>query len=617
MSHNTIYNAYSNFEASNVQSKALTVRSIIHRFLVESWGGQAPKGSKATSGEVFSFRELLKTLPSTNLIGSMELLEQKFIEKGTNKDNSKSYRSAYKQFITWVEDNEYFEKQEEIEELKISEDSRKLFNKGLPGTGQKRKSSYHNRINKKPYALMAKRRTKKSEATLIYKEDYINDKLKTEIESFVNFRGNDNDCTKATIEGNIKRIYLILGWLHRYKNVPLEDLSLTSIIKFSQLTLPHTQFIDKKGNYNYHKHLLAEAIKKKEAISVANENKKLIEECAYFIGKSPKTKLGVVTTCIAIAKFVYKDEMGTDEYFEWGDLPIIKRLNRLATFFNDKAKTTPDTVAHKDKSVPWYEALNALDNLRARADCLYLTKVVRKTLKKGEIESISQMKRSENAIFHDVQTFLSLAFMLLIPTDRARTYYELEINRTFVYGLYEKGRFIPIDKLNDKNQGVWYIHLMPGDYKTGKIYKEYWGIMPNVEFGDGKKLYEYIDRWVSKGREYKENCNHNYFFRGPANCMPLNVIKWGDKIKNIFIHQTGVPVTPKEIRKMYVTHLYNIGANDAQLKGASYAQHHSPKMQGGTYNVQTAFERIAPIYELNEKIWKDATTAPSEKLSLV
>ncbi|MHC5772178.1 MAG: site-specific integrase, partial [Nostoc sp.] len=222
--------------------------------------------------------------------------------------------------------------------------------------------------------------------------------------------------------------------------------------------------------------------------------------------------------------------------------------------------------------------------------------------------------RKKSTVNDDLQAFLSLAFMLLIPTDRARTYYELEIGETFVCGLLQNNKFIPLGKLKDKTQATWYIHLMPGNYKTGKIYKEYWGIMPNVEFEDGKKLYEYIDKWINEGRECQQKCNHNLFFRGTESYKPLKVNDWCSRIKTPFESLTGVPVTPKEIRKMYITHLNNSGATNAQLKGAAYAMHHSQRMQESVYNSQTVLDRIAPIYELNERIWKEVITPPSRQM---
>ena len=226
------------------------------------------------------------------------------------------------------------------------------------------------------------------------------------------------------------------------------------------------------------------------------------------------------------------------------------------------------------------------------------------------LKQIDGHERRKTAIINNLQIFLSLAFMLLIPVDRARTYYELEIGKTFVYGLHKGGRFIPASLMQDPSAAIWYIHLMPGDYKTGKIYGEYWGIMPNVQFSDGKKLYEYIDKWLKSGREYKQKCNHNFFFRKTKTYEVLNSTDWNSRIKNLFAYETGIPVTPKELRKMYVTYLNNQKATNTELKGAAKAMHHSSEMQERIYNSQSIFDSIAPAYDFNERMHKMAFTPP-------
>jgi hypothetical protein len=195
---------------------------------------------------------------------------------------------------------------------------------------------------------------------------------------------------------------------------------------------------------------------------------------------------------------------------------------------------------HVNKSIPWENTADILEACREKADAT-------NNDASSEINQIT--------IVNDLQMFLSLAFMLLTPVDRARTYYELEIGRTFVYGLYKDNQFTPVSKMQNQKEANWYIHLMPEDYKTGKTYGEYWKIMPNKEFSDGKKLYEYSDRWLNQGREYKQKCNHDFFFRHVKGYKKLNSTQWSEQIRDIFNHVIGVRVCPKELRKMYITHL--------------------------------------------------------------
>ena len=605
MSVKTIFDAYSNFEAANTKGNRLAVRSVIHRFLAESWGGEPPKGSKAISIEVTKFLELIKTLPATSLAGSIDLLEQKFIEKRVSKDNSKSYRSAYKVFFNWAETNGYFETQVENKIQSVAKVS--VFNSRNPyGSGTKARSNNHGKTCKPAYTLMAKHNTgNENTGCLIFKDDYINDNLMKELNSFEKFRTENHNCAESTIETNKSFIYRFLGWLHRYKNVPLEKLSLTSIITFVQLNIPRSKFKDENGKINHQEYIYEKAMVKQDAIDIANENKKLIEEYLDFVDGHPSSKVMIIVTCIAVAKFIFRNEVGTDEYITEKQLPIIIKLNHFRSILKEKSKSAPPSVPHGDKSVPWLKAWNVLEILRARIHCLSNEYNDIRQTKKGEACYIKKSARDEEAIINNLQRFLILALMILIPTDRSRTYCELELNRTFVYGLYEDGRFTPINKLADKTHATWYIHLLPKDYKTGNTYKEYWGEIPNVLFDNDNSLYKYINKWIKEGRNFKKECNHNRLFRGAIKYKPLASPRLGSLIRTIFKQETGVPVTPKEIRKMYVTYLNNTGATDAEMKAAAYAMHHSKHMQENIYNSQTILERLRPIFERNEKMHKE------------
>jgi hypothetical protein len=580
MDTTTVFDAFSAYSAiPEHKNRASVLMSTMGRYLVEAWGGQSPKGSRATPREQIIIEEFLKTLPIAVLSDSIKVLESAFEAKKVSKDNSKSYKSAYKSFIDWLQVNNYnnFKKQS-IEKDTTTEAKPSLFKRNPNASGRKHEESFHGITHKEPYTLMAKynKTSAKLCGKLIYPEDYVNENLLKQIEMFAKFRHQNHNCSKATVKKEMQYIYQILGWLHRYKKITLEELSLESIIHFIKLSIPKTEAIDSKEKYNYHKHVLKKAIARQEAIDLANQDKNIIQEYLDFVGGQSNSKLFVITICIAIAKFLFRNELGTDDYIDEYDLPIIRRLNQLSNMLHKKAKSEPPKVPHELKSVSWQEAISILEKFRQRAN--------------ATINSFNRI-RNKSAIVNDLQKFLLLAFMVLIPVDRARTYYELEIGRTFVYGINEGGRFTSADKMKDDSTAKWYIHLMSDDYKTGKIYKEYWGIMPDVEFSDGTRLYQYIDRWLNDGREYKQKCGHNFFFRQPQEYKKLNCRNLYSYIRAIFFNETGVPVTPKELRKMYVTYLNNKGATNAELKAAARAMHHSTQMQEKIYNSQSILEK--------------------------
>jgi hypothetical protein len=100
MEPTTIFDVYYAYSAISKHKNHVPVLiSTIGRYLMESWGGQAPKGSRATPKERIATEEFLKTLPISLLANSLQTLEESFKMKEINKANSKTYKSAYKSFL--------------------------------------------------------------------------------------------------------------------------------------------------------------------------------------------------------------------------------------------------------------------------------------------------------------------------------------------------------------------------------------------------------------------------------------------------------------------------------------------------------------------------------------
>ncbi|MBR8840284.1 MAG: hypothetical protein DSM106950_41415 [Stigonema ocellatum SAG 48.90 = DSM 106950] len=576
----TVFNAYSSYlEIANTSAKSM-LKSILIRFLVPQWGGQEPKGERATPYEVIAAEEVLKRTPIKSLVSSADVLEQVFDLRNIDKPNRKSYRSVYKAFLKWAEENNYFSIQEE--ELKPSTQVN-LFKKTV-----KSKTNHHGRIIKDSYMLMCH----SSKGNLIYENDYVNEKLKVQIEEFKKFR-DDNNCSVATIQKDSANIYRILGWLHRYKGISLETLSLSNIIGYQKLSVSLKECKNKDGRIDMNDLFLKKATTRQEAVELAKENTKLLEEYLDFIGGHPGTKVLAVVTCINVAKFIFSSELDDDEYVDESDFPIIRRLNQLCNKLNQKVKKTPPSIPHSHKSIHWQLINPLLDKLREKANTDSYTYV-----RNGK--KYSQL-RPKSAVFNDLQNFLSIAFMTLMPPDRSRTFYELEIGKTLVKGIYENDIFIPEDKLKDRSASKWYIHLEPKDYKTGKAYGVFWGEIYNYKFSDETFLYDYMQKWIDEGREYEQKCSHKFFFRGMKSYCKLNSSDWHKRITTIFHQETGVPVTPKELRKMYVTYLKDQRVSEAELEGAAGWMKHSRMMQSSIYDQQNKTKKMAPIQDFNRR----------------
>jgi hypothetical protein len=592
-----LYSIYTDYLAASEgvnNDKMLT--SVLVRYLVPAFGGPSPKGKRATSEEIKLAIDYLQQLTPNHLFQAPQVLEETFEKYEVDKNNRRIFRSILKKFVEWSERKGYFKQTEKSTKIKNLDQINHIQFRQANGKARKdwSISSNHGRVHKKPYRLMG-RYSGCYKGELVYPDDYINSELEHEINEFEKFRREHHNCASGTISKDLNTLYQFLGWLHRYKGLPLEELRLTSIISFCQLNVQLGNFPLDKDKADFNQIIFQKAFARQVALEKASECKKLILEYLDFLGGHPSTKIQVLHLCIALAKFIFRDEIGNDDYATEQDIPMVKMLLSLHKIEKQKQKITPDAVPHENKSVTWETVLQVLEKLRLRAITEFCVK--------NRGTHIVREARVKSSIVEDLQDFLSLAFMVLVPPDRARTYYELEIGKTLLQGTYQAGIFIPTERMESPELADWYIRLNPQQYKTGKSYGESWIKMPNIRFSDNSTFYEYIDKWLSEGREYKQKCNHNFFFRGARSFKPLTTEGWNERIVKIFDRETGVPVAPKELRKIYVVFLKNNGAPESVLEGAAAAMHHSRRVQTQIYDVQNRLDKIAPVFEFNEQIF--------------
>lgn len=53
--------------------------------------------------------------------------------------------------------------------------------------------------------------------------------------------------------------------------------------------------------------------------------------------------------------------------------------------------------------------------------------------------------------------------------------------------------------------------------------------------------------------------------------------------------------------------------NSFGVQDAAKAMNRTPEMQESVYNSQIILDRIAPIYELNERLWEELIKSPSKQ----
>ncbi|PRW56953.1 saccharopine dehydrogenase isoform B [Chlorella sorokiniana] len=203
----------------------------------------------------------------------------------------------------------------------------------------------------------------------------------------------------------------MLGWLHRERGVPLDQLSLSALLPSSG----------------------------REGVSLVFD---------YLLWLSRERDISVRTEGLVIrsagvaAKYLYHSESKANPGRgdrPYADLEVIKELRSMSTTNKRQWKVAPRVADEEAKWISWPDYLRLCGELRR--ECAALSHLGK--------------RRTHAAVATSLQRYLIFAIFSCVP-DRQRTLRELEVGRTLV-----KDR-----------QGRWVIRHGPGDYKTGRAYGE-------------------------------------------------------------------------------------------------------------------------------------------------
>ena len=439
--------------------------------------------------------------------------------------------------------------------------------------------------------------------------NYVSEELQKQLIEYKDWRLlNRNSPRGVKIE--LEQLLQFLGWFHRYKDISLEDLKFEHLIWKYDLILPLDEDTDFDKYYKDSKKALLLAQRG------ADQNEALIKEYLDFRGGHPRSRARYLFVATTLAKFVYRDILGTDDFPVKEGIPILWRLIKLQKATENKSKNVPPTDSYDERSVDYEKVVLLVHYRKEHAD---------KTINhsKTNSEYILRTPRQDRALANDVQKFLSIALPGLVFPSRSRTYYELEIGRTFKEGLMIDKKFYSLSEL--KGNPLWdgtikyYLHHQEDDSKTGKHQpahiKQYgwWAEIPDIGFPDGSNLYMYIRNWLQWGRNVGGKPNHNFFFfsiSATSYKKPLDSVGWRCRIVQLFKQRYGVKVPPQILRKIFVTHLEEQNAPSAVKEARACALEHSEKMAQQEYNMQHTITKMKPLFDFNQafvsKVLKEA-----------
>lgn len=545
---------------------AAQIRTAILRYTAPAWG-YSPPPRRMNPQDIAQGWAFLQTVPIGRLQGALDEQTRLFEQLGSSGAVRSVNRSYLKGFVNWVNDHAL---------LASNPPSNYRFRMVTQAWGTQCKDRDR---PKRQYGI-AIALTKLELAGLPHLVD--------ELQNLTAWMS-QNGYSAGTIKTTHVLVSQLLGWFHRVKQVAAADLDLALCTGTNQVKVNLASFGDE-----YPAYCLAQLRAIDQAKVEAADQIQRLEEFFAFKANQPSNLRWIIDGLIRVAKYVHRDITDRIEHREtYNDIPIIVQLRLHRRRVEQAYAQQSELIPFADKSIGWEQFVAVVERARWEADM-----PDRGYFRKDG--SILRERRQDTAIAHSLQTFLILAFLAVRPPDRSRTLYELEVGKTLLQGRYN-GVFTPLDKLSDPATAEWILYLQAKDYKTGQAYGEFYTVIPNVEFADGKSLYGYIDLWLNRYRATLKPQHSRFFTATSSKAIgkPLTSSSIRSAVQHITYRFTGTAVTTKDLRRMYVSYLRNIGADQVLLESACYEMHHSRLMQSQVYDQQSGFDKSLPVLEYN------------------
>ena len=588
--------AFSAFQAHAQESEYAKIRTALLRFTVPGWSKRYPLEKRSSSQVMAKALHFLETISLQQLQGALQVQAEVFEKMAVSESNRRVFKSYLRKFLSWCEEQGWFdeattrslpnESASQVPAKVAVQLNRFQSPKGVhkPLAKDLKLSGVPKKVN---YAL----------GTVA--GDVINTRLAHQLDRLFQFMQQTLGLRPSTRENYRERLLQLLGWFHRYQGVPLDELCLESIVPVVKLKARMADCFKEDGSPDHNKFAIETILAAEGAMQSAQQTDHRLRQYLDFLNGSLSAKLKVLQACINTAKYLYSEQ--TSDPKQYQDVPMILLTRKLTRSLRQCEGKVAPRIPFEVKSVPWERCYAVVLQLKQEADTVVLYQVApRRT------GGIAASPRKETGIARSYLRFLLVALFVLIPPDRARTIRELELGRTLVWGCLQDGVILPPERTQTPSTARWWLHLQPQDYKTGNAYQTYWGELPNTDFGDGTCFYNYLDRWVTIYRPLFQPNHHRLLVK--RNGEPLSRNGMNQSFRQCFFRLTGVPVTPKELRPMYVTYLRHKQANEAVLDAAACAMHHSRTMQNEIYDRQQLLDKQEPIHAFNQRLMTQAAS---------
>lgn len=598
MSNPTLFDFFTDPNFIKSTPKFNCIQTAVLRYYLTAQAGKRLKSDRLNQEEINKQIKKLKRIEvnySFNIDFHLELVKKGGEMYGKTKTQIKPHVSYAKQFFKFVEKSVLITDQKEI--INNKNCILRYYEAIMDKSEFVVESKINNKkviLNNNPKEYLAELKNKYPKLS----DQELFDKSKLNLDSIFNLVNSFTQYRKVRLiskDKNVKHILRFIGWYKEYYKLTIDELKIEKIIPIID-PYQYRHNLDTLNPKSFSELAIKEA---QLNVKIKNKSKEFRKTISIFFddylkNSTIETKEIYIQSLINLVCFFYKDITDIEENNNFQDISLIKFL-RVCMCDLRKNKQVKEK-----KTVPfvWKEIEAVCERLRKEANQNHQCKKTNKN-------NIGTKLTKRAKALH-LQDFLAIAFFVVMPPDRQRTFRELTFGETLKYGIRDPkcNTFISHYKLDSTQEPKYYIHLKPHQYKTGNTYGTYWHEIPNVKYKDGKKFYDYLNQWLFEG--YRDELAT---FSGETNAVFIasttgiayrddnsvwSANRYGSFIKHIFSRKTKFPLNPHALRDIYVTHINNLGLDQTQRKAIAYMMHHDIDTADKIYNKQTIDEKIAP-----------------------
>ncbi|HEY9658314.1 MAG TPA: hypothetical protein V6C65_07675, partial [Allocoleopsis sp.] len=391
-----------------VKEQMAQLKTALLRYTLPGWGFPTPQGQRLKAVEVQAGMQYLQQVALDQLPDAPQVQERMFEALQVSGNSRRNYRLALNKLMNWCREQSWYPHARETSPRQVTRQHQPK------GSVTQVRLTERKRLGEYRLGAVA--------------SDVIPVSLRQELDAFYTFlvspshRHQARDVVgQSTADQYLQQLLLILGWLYRVQQVPLAELSLTSVVEFVPLRSQSGEASavaaaterTLAGVEEYLRWLQAEQLDSPQPASP--------QAGGGRGSQSPRTALKVLLTVVAVAKFLYHGETDYPRVTQYQDIPVIERLRQAQQKVIERIRTQPLVSDPAQTQIDRAEFLTLVEALRAECAPRFL-----QSTQSQQQGTTLGPTRSLAAIAQSYQRFLLAALLAYLPPQRQRVYRQLQ-----------------------------------------------------------------------------------------------------------------------------------------------------------------------------------------------